>query len=888
MESGWDLAINKFAPVLPAVKTVRDYIINRSFTAHQFFQEIGLGADKKDFNDIYYKALAKLNTHPDVEKVFKNKTIMSYFQDSFGGIITIEAFLHHIHAYLEVDPVLSHLRHSIDTDLDELLAYFLQTLFENMDPGTQYTVGQIHAVKGDTEELLRIQAQDRVSDLEWHKNVDDKLNVLMSRMPTELSTGQAAHMSQEDFEDNIGPILEQLAKKRNRAAIDLLEAFKARKKDRLTPEQRFKIDFTLGQAHLELGNDKEAIAFFVTLPDILPTNPDAMGVAAMGYALQGDEKLAEHYAQKGMMISPGLPSAVVALVHTLPHNAPLQKLDGILEDADLTNPMVALNTAEWLAANGSEHYQRALRTFEDANVKEGTLAWAEKLERMAILNAKITTANFIASGNLLTEDGRQRLANAEQWLTQAREFYKDTDLRRIKWAITANRGVIRKMAGNYEGAKTDLLVAFDEEKNFFLYHHLLVLDMEHGTTNRKLIQEARQHLQLNKEQDEELFLMELNGLLEDKNHREILRLLDERKYEEGDEDAICKMNFFRSLALLHAGDVKAALKVAKDTANKYPSNPQVSHRTADLAILIGDGKVAHEYASQAVKALGDNPANNILLSVVELCFQLEHHQEVVDMLDKSRFKDCWNRYIEYLVPSLERVGRQGEAVEIIEKFYDPEKPIAFCAQVLIHADERACDYPRALLTARNAIKHFPEDAFFHGKELAYYIRSADQGSQDKKLQELVASNWPVDRRLEALFIAVVSAGPEHFLNGLHTALHMRNEDPDDLAGHKSYVNFVAGLINNRFRGIVELHVLPPCGVELQNADSAKVKVIIDDSGTVLNAISSTSDKARALIGQMMGVTVMLDGIPYQIKKILSRFEVAFLDSKDRIEKASKG
>jgi hypothetical protein len=29
--------------------------------------------------------------------------------------------------------------------------------------------------------------------------------------------------------------------------------------------------------------------------------------------------------------------------------------------------------------------------------------------------------------------------------------------------------------------------------------------------------------------------------------------------------------------------VKGVLKVAKDTADKYPSNPQVSNRTADLA-----------------------------------------------------------------------------------------------------------------------------------------------------------------------------------------------------------------------------------------------------------------------------------------------------------------
>jgi tetratricopeptide (TPR) repeat protein len=887
VESGWDLAINKFAPALPAVKTVRDYITNKSFTAHQFFQDMGLGTDKKDFNDIYYKAMAKLNTHPDVVKVFKDTTIMSYFHDSFGGTITIKGFLDHIHAHLAVNPDLSHLQTAIEKDLDELLVCFLQTIFESMDPETQYTVGQIHAVKADTEELLRVRAQDRVSDLEWRKNFDDKLNTLVGRMPTELSAGKAAYMSQEDFEDNIGPILEQLRKKRNKAAIDLLEVFKARKRDTLTAEQRFKIDFALGQAHLELGNNKEAIAFFVTLPDILPTNPDAMGFAAMGYALQHDGKLAEHYAQKGLMVSPGLPTAVVARVQTLSHSASLQELDGILEDADLTNPMIALNTAEWLVAKGLEHYRRALQIFENANVIEGTLAWAEKLERMAILNAKIAIADFIACGNLLSDDARQRLANAELWLTNAREFYKDTDLRRIKWAITANRGVIRKMAGDYEGAKADLLVAFDEEKNFFLYHHLLVIDMEQGTVNRRLIQEARQHLQLSKEQDEELFIMELNGLLEDKNHREILRLLDERQYEEGDEIAICKLNFFRSLALVNAGDVKGGLKVAKDTADKYPSNPQISHRTADLAIMVRDEKVAHEYASQAVKALGDDPANNILFPVVELCYQLGHYQEVIDMLDKPQFKNRWNRYIEYLVPSLERVGRQGEAVEIVEKFYDPEKPIAFCAQVLIHADERACDYERAFSTTRIAIKHFPEEPFFHGKELAYYIRSNDQRSQDKKLQELVVSNWPVDHRLQALFIAVVSAGQGHFLSGLNTALQMRNEHPDELAGHKGYLNFVMGLINNGFKGIVQLLVVPPCGVELQNAGGDKVNVIIDDSGTVLNAISSTSEKARALIGQMVGATVMLNGTHFQITKILSRFDVAFLDSKVRIENVTK-
>ncbi|MGE7775205.1 hypothetical protein ACQKLP_10805 [Chitinophaga sp. NPDC101104] len=890
IETGWDVAFNKFAPGLPAVKAVRDFITSKSFIIHQFFQEMGLGADAKDFTDIYYKALQKLeaHTHPDVVRVFRDKTIKSFFEDSFRGELSKKDFLQHIHAHLAVRPELLHFRLSIENDLDDLMVYFLQTIFESMDPATRYTVNQLHAVRSDVVEVRWRQELESELATERHSSLESKIDMLLSRLPAELSAGLEAHMSQEDFEDNIKPILEQLAKKRNRAAIDLLEAFRDRKAGKLTPAQNFKIGFALGQAYLELSESEKAAEVFITLPDVLPGNAEAFGVGAMGYAIKNNSIMARQYAEKGLKLSPGLPSAVVAGVMSLPVYATIEALDNILQNADLTNPMIALNTAEWLIAKGPSYYQRAMNILENSIAKDGTLACAEKLERMAILNAKIAIADYNAMGNVMTEESRQRLILAENWLTQARDYYKDTDLRRVKWAITANRGVIRKVLGNYEAAKTDLLVAFDEERNFFLYHHLLILDMELGKVNRSLIREAREQLQLTKEQDEDILMMELNGLLEDKNHQEIFRILDERKVDEADEEATCKLNFFRSLAMMQTGDLSGGFKLARDTADKYPNNPQIAHRTADLALMVGDGKAAHEYATRAIRALGPAPANNILFSVVELCFKLGHFQEVVDVLNQPRFRDRWNRYSEFLVSSLNEVGRKDDAIALVEKFYDPNNPIPFCVLVLIDEAEGAHDFVGALDMARNAIKHHPDDPMLRGKELAYFIRSRDETGKVKRLKDLESLQWSKDQRLQALFIGIVSAGHEHFLDGLNLALLIRNENIEDLSGHQGYVKFIAGLNNNGFRGIATLVVVPSCGVELEDGSGAIRKIFIDDNGVFLDSVSSNSEEALALTGGVLNAPVNIGGVQYRIKKILSLFEVALLDSQKRIKNAGIG
>ncbi|WP_341836841.1 hypothetical protein WJU16_02975 [Chitinophaga pollutisoli] len=589
--SGWEFAVNNVSPVSSAVMTVRDFITKRSYSAHQFFQNIGLGAEMKDFTDIYYKALAKLSpiTHPGVVKIFENKAVMSHFEDSFGGGTTVEDLLQHIYAHIAAHPEFAELQLTIQQDLEKLILYFLQTVLESMDPQTQYLINKLDAIKGDTEELRRLRSLDRAQDLEWQKRIEEKFTLLLPHAPLALSTGMGAVMTQEDFDDNVGPILNLLAKRHNNAAIAMLSDLKDRKWERFSPEQRYKVNFTLGQAYLQLQQNDEAVALFISLADLLPLDADALGVTAMGYALQGKSELSEHYIDKVLKISPIVPSAVVARLLNLPEDATIAQFDDVLASTDISNPMVAVNAAEWLSRQGPEQIVRALQILEQTSIPEGTLAWAEKIERMALLHAKTALLNKIKDGNYISKDTRDRLKLAEGYLSQARDFYKDSDMREVRWAVTANRGVVRYMLGDKENAESDFVVALDDGKDFIIYHHLLMLGVEKGMIHIKLIEEARQHLELNEVQEKELFFLEINGLLERKDSEAIFKLLDERLPGKGEDEA-CKIIFFRSLAMMVNGDVKGAFQFVLDAANQYPDIPQMAHRAAELAIQVGDEK----------------------------------------------------------------------------------------------------------------------------------------------------------------------------------------------------------------------------------------------------------------------------------------------------------
>ncbi|WP_341836840.1 hypothetical protein WJU16_02970 [Chitinophaga pollutisoli] len=252
---------------------------------------------------------------------------------------------------------------------------------------------------------------------------------------------------------------------------------------------------------------------------------------------------------------------------------------------------------------------------------------------------------------------------------------------------------------------------------------------------------------------------------------------------------------------------------------------------------------------------------------------------MVALLDKPGYKERWHSLLEYLLPSLQRVGRHADAVEIAEKLYDPNHPIYFCTAFLLEAIEKGCDYVEALTMAKNAMKYFPKDPFFHGKELAYYFRANDQDKIQGKLQEFVDQRWPVEDRMNALLIAVVSAGRFHHMRGLELALEIRNENPQHPLHRKAYERFVIGVIESGFRAGDQAVVDDYCAVELKDEKGAVMNVVIDDKATLQHSISSSSERALLLMGKQAGAVIEMDGKLFTISKISSRYEAAFRESR---------
>jgi tetratricopeptide (TPR) repeat protein len=874
--TGWEIALKSITPASWVIKTIRNKM-QGNYTMHKVLTAVG-AADKGDFKAVYQKALTTLgpNTHPLVVKLFDRESMMDWFADSYHGKIEDSELQEHVYAQMSVNEEFALLREGIDDEIVAVKQHILAAILEEIDPKTRYICDliqrvseQLHDIKEDTGPTLEM-----VTKMYKMMTVTDPITITV---PTEIK------MVTGDFEGYIEDILEEIDLGRYESVIRLLGKYRAKYWERLSDEQRFKLDTNMALAHIAMGDTRKAAEYIIKLPEYKANSALAYGLAAMGYAYMDNPELTEGMALLAFSIDPHSPHAVVARILVLPPDADSSEFDRVLIKAPKDDVMVALYGAMYLKDLGAKARKQAMEMLETINLEplKASLAYYEVIERKAVLATMIAIDEIVEGVMIVSASIRQQLTNALNWFDEAWDYYKETDLRKGKWNVLANRGVVKKVLGNTPEAERDFLAALQEQKHFFSYHHLLVIYMEEGRDNAALIEEIRDDMKLDPEQEQEVLFLELDNLLRNGKPDEVLKKLDGAKLGEGKE-ALFKREFFRSIAMKKKGQNQDALLIAVTLADAYPQDLMPNYQAADLAFAIGEPQFANNYMDKAIAAINGTEQSNLLEGIVSTLLDLQRFQDIINLLDRDSLKISINKFSGYLITALINVDLWGEAVELAEKCYNKDKPDHFCTRVMIEACERACDFEAAREYAENGIKHFPDEAFFYGKALGQLLREQKVDEVKFRLDQLSSKGWPIIRMMEVLAVAIPTSGHLNWNAGMQLAVQLRNGDLDNPESNRAYVKLIGTMRNNGMIETTEFEVKVGTKIILQALLDNEIKeIVIDDTGTLLNAVSSTDLHATKLIGCHIGSKVEIQGKEFKITRITPPLYTVLYDSIQR-------
>lgn len=874
--TGWEIALKALTPATKILSLLKKKL-EGNFTIYKALHDAGI-AQYGDFKDFYRKALGAMapTTHPSVITIFDKKSIMNAFDESYRGVISQEQLHQFVLAQISADNFFSEFSISIGDDILIFQQYILKVILENLDPSTQYLANRItdmeekvDDIKSDTDQTLRM--------------VKEIYAAFKGGFPKVIDASKEVAIERGDFNEDIEDILTELAHKRNESVIRLLEGFRRRHWDKLSTKQRYKVDGNLAIAYTEMGDIENAAKYMVLLPDYLPSHEEALGLAAMGYALTDNIAKAQAFIQKAQAVNPFSPHAAVAKLISLPEIATISEIETILTDQLRANPMVALHAAMQLKDRGPEGRLKSMKLLESIDLigMEETLVYYEVLDRKGAVITMIAVDEYLAMLKLLKPEIIHKLETARDLFTQSWQYFKETDLKKSKWDSLANRGVVNKLLGKRDEAEQDFLASLQQEKRFFTYHNLLEMYLQDGRDNAALVDEIRNSIKLTPAEHEEVLFMELNSLLKKGQTEQILTILEKADLGNGRETNY-KVVFFSSLALVDLGRSDDALKISTDLADAHPSEIIPNFQAAHIASVLQKPDIANVYAEKLMTLLKGDEGQYLLEMIVTLLYNLARYDDVVKLLDCERFKNGHNGFTSNLVNSLVAVGRVGDAVALLEQLHDHNTPNLEALHFLINACDTAFDYATSEKYVAEGVKAFPDNGFFHGKMIAQSLRDRKPQEARGYLQKLSSAGWSVMRQLEALAVAIPSVGSNHWASGLEIAMELRNSDFINSDTNKGFIMLMENMRRNGYHKYLIDEIVVGSTVQLQATSGDFLVITIGDPQLIIKAMALDHPLAHQLIGCRVNDQVVINQMSYQVVRILGPDFTLWHDCKLRL------
>lgn len=839
--------ISFFSPALKLFDWIKKKM-GRKYGGYMALKDLGISPEKADFNGLYYAAIdeydKKYIKHPLLVKLFTEETAKASFKKDFQEG-TSDKLKADINANLHAKDIYADLRDAnitLESEIELFVKIFARKINEAASPLEHVMLSEVKEIRQSLAALNGI-AKDAMDLSEYI----DGLNRLRSE-------------------------------NKHASVISQLDDFKTKRWAGLSNELRYRVDLNYAVTYFDLGQKEKAVTYLIKLLDYGIRLEETFGYVALGFAMIGDNENGVKYASKAIALNDKNVNAYLALLFCNEETLKVEELDNLIPPEIQKEPVIAVNIGKYLEATGD--LEGAFAIFSDLEnhyEKKDSLKY-DLLTQLAI--NRITSIDHTTDYIFQLSDGdRQKLLYGVGKLSEAWEYVKDTDLRKGRYYILANRGVAYKILGEKEKAISDFEDSLQLEKNFIAYIHLLQLNSNDPTKISQILKEA-DVIKLSEHENQELLLYKVALKLDEGHTSESLVELEQKLPQVEIPDL--KRNFMEIIKdiFLMQDDYPSAEDMMMKCVSEFPDAPQTYvalarfyHRKGDIPMTMN--------ALQNGKALIKQKGHHfVAIQLADLFAALDDLNTAIELLEQVAVKNIFTPVTLNLLKLYFRADNY-KAVEELSGELLPKNPDApELTDILSSVYESSNKFDKAINVLKDYLNLKPEDHFMRAKLAINYYKNGDYVNGAAAVDQIEDfSELPLDA---GFFLASIYIQNRQIEKGLALGYVLRKLNYGNREAHTFYIQLQSLTVHMPREYWYPDAVQENCHVILTGSDGKTLEYILVKTPKFEKEISLDEPLGKSLLARRINEQITIGDESYFLSSIMLKYARALHDSMDQI------
>jgi tetratricopeptide (TPR) repeat protein len=818
--------------------------LSQSYAGSKLLRDVGVKEDPKSTGSLYHATLLELE---------RNRGKHPLLIEAFSRVSAKESFKKDYHARNGGFPLFeSDLRTTIDTD----------------------------------DRFADIRYVDLKKEIkEFSAIFDDKVSAGMTPQEIALSNQMRSQQflpvdpAAIDLSEYIENIVSLREDKRHRSVLKLLEQFKSKSWQNLSPELKYKVTLNFAFTYYELDEKAAAATYFIQLQDFSIKSDEALAYAAMGHSLLGEYSAAIELAKKAIKLNSHNETAYLALFFSYDETLELADLDGIIPPDMQQHPGIALNIAALKEKKGD--YEGAFKLFSGI-YESFTVYDPLKIDVCVVLGVNRIRSVEIKDDfffGQLSDESIASIAYAVEKFTEAWDQVKESDLKENRAYILTNRGVAYNLLQKTDLARQDFLASLALKLTYFTYRQLLILDLESTDQFLRYLQEMAD-IPVSTAESLEFAIFKAQGEMLAGNNEQALQLL--LGQFPNVKATLHRQQYYSMLGDIYMkiGQFDLAEKYAQEAVDEFPNDPFGYYYLFKVNMRRKDEELAYSWLDKARELITVSSPRHVSSYVADAYMAKQDFAKAASILEKIASRTKPSRLTITLLELYFKMGHYSKAVAIIEpliEVYPDNDRLVDIYSGILDALE---DYNRGIEVIKKLLGYYPDNQYMITKLAILYYKAGSYGLSAEIIDSMNDYfGLPLDYQF--LFADAYLKNGD-YLKAMELAYRIRQNHITDLTVHGKYI---------RFQAFVKApDILPPhpeevgldCYVELLSEEGEKKGFVIVKRPEFPGEIPEEDLLAQQLLAKAAGDMIQVGQEKFTINVIMMKYVHAFQESIDQV------
>lgn len=735
----------------------------------------------------------------------------------------------------------------------------------------------LKSIKEDTTKISNDTNEIRNSVKETNEQVQE-LKKLINHNKQDKEETKTAYLKE------IERIITLRDRNKQTAALDLLEDYKLEKWEKLDGYERYKLTANIGICKLELDKDEEAADYFIESLMHDPKNEKALGFAALGYIIKGENESARTIINEALEKNPHNINANVAMIKLQANDIETTELLNRITPELHDSQEICYALGEFARRNND--FEIAIRLFQNAVDNSGKNKGELKATLATAILESITNPIQIITGQIDFET-HNKINYCIQLFTEAWNEFKYSDLIKSRAWILINRGIAKKFINQLESAYEDIKQATEiTEYSYFHLRHLAIVAIELNKLDYSL--ELLDQLENTEPKynedavDVNLFKAEVHY-----KKREYAKAISYfKKVIRNNISLIFKKEAQSNLIITYLANENydAAIELCESIIKGQPDYIRGYINASMVYSHLNNNEKSIDLLNKAYEHITDETSH---LEIKDLALQFiknKAYLKAIEILEKVTNKNIYSELSKALLEAYYYAGEYGKSLKLCNTIREYNGPVDIIAEIQSTIYESIGDLPKAMEVCEEYLSVYPEDQLILVRLAIINSRLNKKDKVKSILKNLdVIGNLPIDIIYQLAYLNITVGEVQR---GLDIAFETRRKHNTNKNAHIRYIILLSeysSLINQDFGKYEKVQVNTVVRIK-DESEKFYTYYILDAKERMTKEEILVNDKlATKLIGAKVGDVIKIEqkiGSPKTIEvvDILNKYAFAYQES----------